>query len=86
LSAIPLFLVGILLLPTGPIPLSARTRVFMDGVMIMAAMVTFSWYFVLGPTLLQGADTALGKSVGRGLSAVRFSLDPLPAATLGSFR
>ncbi len=30
----------------------------------MLGMVTFSWYFVLGPTILQGADTLGGQIIG----------------------
>ncbi len=63
LGAYPFLLLGILLLPTRPLPLAARTRVFVDGLMIMAAVATFSWYFILGPTLLQGNETAAAKVV-----------------------
>jgi signal transduction histidine kinase len=30
----------------------------------MTAVITFSWYFILGPTMLQGAETNLAKVVG----------------------
>jgi len=64
LSAYPFLLLGILLLPTRPLSNTARSRVLLDGLMIMAAVSTFSWYFILGPTLLQGADTAFADVVG----------------------
>jgi signal transduction histidine kinase len=64
LSAYPFLLLGVLLLPTRPIPLAARTRVVLDALMTMTAVVTFSWYFILGPTLLQGTESALARILG----------------------
>jgi serine phosphatase RsbU (regulator of sigma subunit)/RsiW-degrading membrane proteinase PrsW (M82 family) len=59
----PFFLLGILLLPARPIPVASRARIALDGLMIMTAAVTFSWYFVLGPVIEQGTETALAKAV-----------------------
>src|SRR3712207_3178421 len=59
----PFFLLGILLLPARPIPVASRARIALDGLMIMTAAVTFSWYFVLGPIIQQGTETALAKVV-----------------------
>src|ERR671933_887532 len=59
----PFLLLGILLLPARPIPVASRTRIALDGLMIMTAAVTFSWYFVLGPVMQQGSETALAKVV-----------------------
>src|ERR671916_1421998 len=59
----PFFLLGILLLPARPIPVASRARVVLDGLMIMTAAVTFSWYFVLGPVIQQGTETLLAKVV-----------------------
>ena len=59
----PFLLLGILLLPARPIPVASRTRVVLDGLMIMTAAVTFSWYFILGPVIQQGTETALAKVV-----------------------
>jgi serine phosphatase RsbU (regulator of sigma subunit) len=59
----PFLLLGILLLPARPIPVASRTRIVLDGLMIMTAAVTFSWYFVLGPVIRQGTETALAKVV-----------------------
>jgi serine phosphatase RsbU (regulator of sigma subunit) len=59
----PFFLLGILLLPARPIPVASRTRIVLDGLMIMTAALTFSWYFVLGPVVQQGTETALAKVV-----------------------
>src|ERR671916_1855575 len=59
----PFFLLGILLLPARPIPVASRARIALDGLMIMTAALTFSWYFVLGPVIQQSTGTALGKVV-----------------------
>ncbi|MGH3148719.1 MAG: ATP-binding protein, partial [Rubrobacter sp.] len=39
----------------------SRTRVALDGLMIMTAAVTFSWYFVLGPVVQQGSQTVTAR-------------------------
>jgi signal transduction histidine kinase len=64
LSTYLFLLPGVLLLPTRQISGITRSRVTLDGFMIMTALVTFSWYFVLGPTMLQGDETALAQVVG----------------------
>ena len=61
LGQYPFLLLGILLLPARTIPVASRTRVALDGLMIMTAAVTFTWYFVLGPFIRQGSDTVLEK-------------------------
>src|ERR671911_919018 len=63
LSVYPFLLLGILLLPARPIPVASRTRLALDGLMIMTAAVTFSWYFILGPVMQQGTQTTLAKAV-----------------------
>jgi PAS domain S-box-containing protein len=63
LSVYPFLLLGILLLPARPVPVASRTRIALDGLMIITAAVTFSWYFVLGPIMQQGNETMLGKAV-----------------------
>jgi PAS domain S-box-containing protein len=63
LSVYPFLLVGILLLPARPVPAASRMRIALDGLMIMTAAVTFSWYFVLGPVMQQGTETTLAKAV-----------------------
>jgi serine phosphatase RsbU (regulator of sigma subunit)/anti-sigma regulatory factor (Ser/Thr protein kinase) len=63
LSVYPFFLLGILLLPARPIPVASRTRIALDGLMIMTGAVTFSWYFILGPVMQQGTQTILAKAV-----------------------
>jgi PAS domain S-box-containing protein len=63
LSVYPFLLLGILLLPARPVPVTARTRLALDGLMTMTAAVTFSWYFILGPVMQQGSETVLAKAV-----------------------
>jgi len=63
LAAYPFLCGGLLLLPRRPLPSAARLRVLLDGLMIMTGVVAFSWYFVLGPTVLQGAESLFGKLV-----------------------
>ena len=63
LSQYPFLLLGILLLPARPIPAASRARIALDGLMIMTALVTLSWYFVLGPVVQQEGETMLAKAV-----------------------
>jgi hypothetical protein len=63
LSVYPFFLLGILLLPAHPVPVASRTRLALEGLMVMTASVTFSWYFVLGPVMQQGTESTLAKAV-----------------------
>ncbi len=64
LSTFPFLLSGILLLPIRPLSGIMRARVTLDGFMIMAAVITFSWYFVLGPTIIQGHESAFATVIG----------------------
>src|SRR5947209_2271254 len=64
LGVYPFLLLGILFLPTRPLPAVSRLRTVLDSLMIMTAVVTFSWYFILGPTILQGDGTTFAKLVG----------------------
>src|SRR5829696_693654 len=63
LSQYPFLLLGILLLPARPIPAASRARIALDGLIIMSALVTLSWYFVLGPIVQEGGETTLAKVV-----------------------
>ncbi len=60
----PLLLVGILRLPTSRLPPPLRWRVVLDSLITLTALVTLSWYFVLGPTLQQGTGSLLAKVLG----------------------
>ena len=64
LATYPLFLGGILLLLGRSHSHVKRARVTLDGLMIMTAAATFSWYFVLGPTVLGGNESLFAKAVG----------------------
>jgi signal transduction histidine kinase len=64
LSTFPFLLLGILLLPTRRLSSMTRSRVILDGLIIMTAVIAFSWYFILGPTMLQGDETNFAKVVG----------------------
>ena len=57
LGASPFILLGILTLPRRPLSAVARTRILFDGLMLMTAAVAFSWYFVLGPTVLRSSES-----------------------------
>lgn len=57
---------GILLLPSRKTPAALRARVFLDGLMIMTALITFSWYFLLGPNLSASATSVFAKCVTLG--------------------
>ena len=61
LSLYPFLLLGILL-AARPMPVALRTRIALDGLMIMTAAVTFSWYFILGPVIQQGLRRRLRRS------------------------
>ena len=64
LGSYPFILLALLLLPGQPLPASIRTRIALGSLAIMVAAATFSWYLILGPTILQGADTVLGEVIG----------------------
>src|SRR5712691_3282919 len=64
LGSYPFALLAILLLPQQRLLLVSRTRLIFDTVITMTGVVTLSWYFLLGPTIQQGADSVLGQLVG----------------------
>lgn len=64
LATYPLLLVAILCLPTRRIFASARVRIVLDSMMIMVAVVTGCWYFMLGPTVLTRDGSMVAKIVG----------------------
>ncbi len=61
LAMYPLLLAGILMLPSKPIPIETRGRVILDALITLAAFGTFSWYYILGPTVQEGAGSLLAK-------------------------
>ena len=64
LGSYPFVLLAVLLLPQQRLSLASRTRLIFDAVITMTGVVTLSWYFILGPTIQQGADSVLGRLVG----------------------
>jgi hypothetical protein len=64
LGSYPFVLLALLLLPAQPLPAITRTRIVLNSLLIMVAVTTFSWYVILGPTILHGGDTVLGKVIG----------------------
>src|SRR5579884_838962 len=63
LAAYPLLLTGILLLSSHRLTAVSRGRIILDALMILTALGTFSWYFLLGPTLVQATNSPLAKLV-----------------------
>ena len=61
LAAYPFLIIGVLTLPARPLGAMQRGRVVMDSLMTIAATATFSWYFLLGPTLLALSQSPLEK-------------------------
>ncbi len=57
LGSYPFALLAIALLPHQRRSLTSRTRVVFDVAIAMIGVGTFSWYFVLGPTLMHGASS-----------------------------
>ncbi|MDB5076357.1 MAG: hypothetical protein JWO42_2536, partial [Chloroflexi bacterium] len=67
LTVYPPLLVAILLLPRRPITFAVRSRIALDSLMIITALITFSWYFVIGPTIARGDATLYTKVLGSAL-------------------
>ena len=61
LAMYPFLLAGILMLPSKPIPIETRSQVILDALITLAAFGTFSWYYILGPTIQEGAGSLLAK-------------------------
>jgi len=57
-------LLAILLLPHQRRSLTSRTRIAFDAVIAMIGVVTLSWYFVLGPTIMHETGSAPGRLLG----------------------
>ncbi len=58
------FIAAILFLPTHSISSLARLRILLDSLIIMAAVTTLCYYFVLAPLMINGRGTQLARSVG----------------------
>ncbi len=64
LAAYPFALLAILFLPHEKRSPTNRPRIIFDAVIAMIGVVTFSWYFVLGPTIMHGNDSVMERMVG----------------------
>ena len=64
LASYPLALVAILFLPRERRSPTSRARIAFDAVIAMIGVVTFSWYFVLGPSLMQGDGSMPDRLLG----------------------
>jgi diguanylate cyclase (GGDEF)-like protein len=64
LTAYPLALLAILFLPRQRRSPINRPRIVFDAVIAMIGVVTFSWYFVLGPSIMNGDASMPGRLVG----------------------
>jgi len=59
-----LFLLGVILsLPTRPLSRITSLRIVLDSILIVTAVLTFSWYFLLGPIILHGPQPVFGKAI-----------------------
>ena len=63
LSMYPCLVGAILFLPGRNLSLLSRLRIFLDSLIIMAAVATLCYYFVLAPLLINGHGTLLAKTV-----------------------
>jgi len=63
LAMYPLTITAVLRIPVQPLTRTSRVRVFLDSAMFMVAAIAFSWHFVLGPTMMQGSQTLIGRIV-----------------------
>ena len=63
LSAYVFLILCLLLLPTSPLARTTRFRIFLDSLMIIMTIITYSWYFLLGPTLLNADETMLARII-----------------------
>ena len=84
LSQYPLLLLGILRLPTRRLPPALRWRVVLDSLITLTALVTLSWYFVLGPTVLGGTESGFNKLLAAALPPGRPGPAGLPAPGHGA--
>ncbi len=58
-----LVIAGLLFFPSRRLSGVMRARLFLDSLMVMTALVTFSWFFTLGPTVLDAHSTPLGRAL-----------------------
>jgi len=64
LGAYPFLFLGVFTLPSQPTNLNKRTVLLFEGLMLMSGIACFSWFFVLGPTVLQAGETLQARIIG----------------------
>src|SRR5215472_1727369 len=58
------FLLGVILsLPARPLSRITSLRIVLDSILIVTAILTFSWYFLLGPIILHGPEPVWSKAI-----------------------
>ena len=62
-ASYPLLLIGIWRLPRKRLSFPAQMRISLDGLMVTISVLTLSWYFVLGPTVLTPHGTLEGRII-----------------------
>ncbi|HVA24879.1 MAG TPA: ATP-binding protein, partial [Chloroflexota bacterium] len=63
LGSFPCVFLGILLLPSRPLARLIHARIVLDGLMIMTIPVALTWYFILGPQMLESDNDPLTKVI-----------------------
>lgn len=63
LASYPFLLLGVLHVTGRRLTALTHTRIFIDSLMIMTAVATVSWYFILGPDILSHQGTTLARIV-----------------------
>ena len=64
LAVYPAALLALLFLPGQHQTPAARMRIALDGLLIIAALIAFSWYYAIGPTIFRGGATLAAKVIG----------------------
>jgi two-component system cell cycle response regulator len=63
LVAYPCLLAAILILPGKAFSAASRTRILLDTSLVLSGLTAFTWYFVLGPLVVQQQGTVLSRAV-----------------------
>jgi diguanylate cyclase (GGDEF)-like protein/putative nucleotidyltransferase with HDIG domain len=64
LAAYPFMFFGILSLPSNPTSINKKIVVVFESLMFMTGVLTFSWYYILGPTIFQTGESTLARVLG----------------------
>jgi diguanylate cyclase (GGDEF)-like protein len=63
LISYPFLLLAMLLLPNRTLSAASRTRILLDVLLVLMGLVAFSWYYVLGPTVMSQGGSMPAKIV-----------------------